>query len=125
LDYAKREGVQSKIIVGLDTIKREIDQPALPIGGFSFFYRNIGPLLPRISSASGPSVNGRWVIQFVVTEEGKIENPIVVKSPSESMNDLILDMVRQWTIRWIPARLNGQKVKYIFTLPLVLSLQGR
>ena len=67
------------------------------------------------------SVEGRVVVQFVVTEEGRVESPVVLSSPDPRLSRAALAAVRQ--SRFEPGRIDGQPVRVRFALPVDFSLR--
>ena len=67
-------------------------------------------------------IEGRVIVRFVVTKNGKITNADVVRPV-----DLLLETEALRVIRsmpdWVPAKRNGQNVDLQFTLPITFRLQ--
>jgi len=75
----------------------------------------------------GPSVRecgfpGRVIVQFVVTEEGKITRIKVVRGIDPSLDKEAVRVIRLFP-DWIPGELKGKKVKVRYTLPVNFRLQ--
>ncbi len=58
--------------------------------------------LPRVKSAT-------VLVRFVVTEEGKVEDPTIVESAGPALDEACLDAVRKW--RYSPALKNDVRVR--------------
>ena len=84
-----------------------------------FLYKNITYPAQAIESKQ----EGQVVIQFVVTKNGKIIDPKVVKSVSPSLDAeaiRIINLMPDWT----PGKQkNGQEVNSRFTLPVRFTLK--
>ncbi|MBO9567174.1 MAG: energy transducer TonB, partial [Niastella sp.] len=52
-----------------------------------------------------------FLVTFVVTEEGKIENPQVVKSISPEYDRTIIERIQKTTKKWKPAYFKGKPVQ--------------
>jgi len=75
----------------------------------------------------GPSVHecgfpGRVIVQFVVTETGKITRIKVVRGVDPSLDKEAVRVIRLFP-DWIPGELKGKKVKVRYTLPVSFKLQ--
>ena len=62
------------------------------------------------------SYEGRIIVEFFVNELGKVEDPQVTDSFNVTLNDVVLDKVRQST--YLPALQNGRPVKVKYFLPI-------
>lgn len=67
-------------------------------------------------------IEGRVIVTFVVTKDGKITNAEVVRSSDPLLNEEALRVLR-FMPDWIPAKRNGQNVDLQYTLPLTFRLQ--
>jgi len=64
---------------------------------------------------------GRMIVAYAeITEEGKVEKPRIIQSPSPLLNAPLLEALAKWVFR--PAESNGQAVavKALFGIPLSL-----
>ena len=118
LYHVKPHTARVKIIIGQDTIRQEVDQPALPIGGYSFLLSTIASNLSYSKEAIDNGANGRVEMQFVVNEEGKIEYPTFTKTMGLGMDEEVLRVFKDLPVRWMPAKWNGKKVKSVIVLPI-------
>jgi TonB family protein len=64
---------------------------------------------------------GRVTIRFIVTKEGKIMYPKIVKGIAPVADEEALRVVRLMP-DWIPGRRNGEAVNVYFTIPIVFKL---
>ena len=68
------------------------------------------------------SVQGRVIVQFVVTREGAIENPKVVKSVDPYLDAEALRVIKTMP-KWKPGKQRGKAVNVKYTLPIEFRLQ--
>ncbi len=61
---------------------------------------------------SGGLVN----VEFTVNEQGEVENPVILDTFNISLNEVVLDKVRQ--SKYYPATQNGRPVKVKYSLPI-------
>ncbi len=70
----------------------------------------------------GMCVQGRVTIRFVVTKEGKVINPVVLRSLEPNYFDKEALRVIGIMPDWIPAKHNGENVNTYFTMPVSFRL---
>ncbi|HYG38568.1 MAG TPA: energy transducer TonB [Cytophagales bacterium] len=85
---------------------------------FRYFYRNLK--YPEIARKT--AVEGTVVVEFVVSEKGKISNIRVKKGLSKELNVEAKRLVKEMP-PWNPALLNNKPVKSKFTIPIKFSLE--
>ena len=61
-------------------------------------------------------VGGMINVEFDIDEEGNVINPIIIDTFNVSLNDVVLDKVRQ--SKYYPATQNGVPVKVKYSLPI-------
>lgn len=66
-------------------------------------------------------IEGRVIVTFVVTKDGKITNAEVVRPADPLLNEEALRVLRSMP-DWIPAKRNGQNVDLQYTLPVIFRL---
>jgi len=59
-------------------------------------------------------------VTFVINTDGSVSD-IKASGENQVMNDESVRAVSKIKTKWIPAELNGEKVKYNFTMPFTLS----
>lgn len=102
-----------------DTIYRECDtMPEFP-GGWKEYYKfkNLNLKYP-IRDGDYDHIQGRVTVRFVVTKEGKIESPTIIKGLDLYCDKEALRIVSIMP-DWIPGRRNGEAVNVYFHLPIV------
>ena len=87
-----------------------------------YVYTNIK--YPKASRESGEQ--GMVVVQFIVNQEGMIEDPTLVRNVSELIDAEVLRMLDKMAneITWVPGKQSGKKVDVKFTLPVKFKLEG-
>src|SRR5262249_33182221 len=76
------------------------------------------PVYPPAAQAGG--LQGRVLLQAVITTAGSISGLSVLSSPDQSLTDAAMDAVRQW--QYEPTLLNGQPVEVITTIAVNFRL---
>lgn len=92
-------------------------QPEL-IGGMAELQRNIR--YPDIARKAG--IEGRVYVQFVVDEQGNVNNPTVIRGIGGGCDEEALRAVRK--AKFKPGMQRGRPVKVRYSLPIVFKLQG-
>ena len=69
------------------------------------------------------NIQGRVVVQFVVTRTGKVGEIKVVRGKDPDLDNDAVRVVRSLP-DFIPGKMNGQAVNVWFTLPITFKLQG-
>jgi protein TonB len=72
-----------------------------------------GPRLTRQLRSKGPA---KVIVVFVVSEEGRVENPQVWKSDNPLFDRVALDSVKKW--RFEPGKRSGKPVRFRFRVPI-------
>lgn len=62
---------------------------------------------------------GRIEVAFEVTESGHVENPIIVDTFNVSLNDVVIDKIKQ--THYLPALQNGIPVRVRYKLPILFK----
>jgi protein TonB len=99
-------------------IERESEFPGATQGWVRYLNRNLRYPQRAINLRQQGQVN----ILFTVTETGKIEEPILLKSVELSLDDEAMRMIKI-SPDWEPAEKNGQKVRSYKIQPIVFRLQ--
>ncbi len=86
---------------------------------FAFIKDNL--VYPDFEKENG--IEGTVYVKFIVTEEGKVMNPEVVRgvNGAPNFNKEVLRIIQQMP-NWIPGENNGKKVKVYFTMPFKFRL---
>ena len=65
---------------------------------------------------------GRVVVMFTITNEGKLENAKVLRGTFKSMDDEALRVIKS-SPEWKPGMMNGKAVSVTYTFPVVFKLK--
>lgn len=86
------------------------------IGGLAQLQSKI--VYPEIARLAG--IEGRVMVQFIIDEEGRVHNPVVVRGIGGGADEAAIEAVRQ--ARFTPGMQRGQPVKVRYTLPITFRL---
>lgn len=75
---------------------------------------------PQIARRAG--IEGRVIVQFIVNEDGTIENPRVIRGIGGGCDEEALKAVSQ--ARFNPGRQRGEPVRVQYSLPVIFKLQS-
>lgn len=76
---------------------------------------------PEIARRAG--VEGRVIVQFVVDEQGRVTDPVVVRGIGAGLDEEAIRAVQ--TLRFRPGRQRGRPVKVQMSLPITFRLTNR
>lgn len=96
-------------------------KPSFP-GGEAAMYTWLSQNIVYPPAASEEGVQGRVVVEFVVSKDGSITNARVVRNRHPALDREALRVIQAMP-RWVPGRNNGQPVKVTYTLPVTFKLQ--
>jgi protein TonB len=86
-------------------------------GGEAALHRYLATQTKYPPEALRRGLSGQVVVQFVVDEQGRVLDPVVVKSTAAAFNDEARRLA--WLMpRWEPGRERGQPVRVRCTLPI-------
>ncbi len=86
------------------------------------FRKYIAKNLQYPESAAKDSISGRVIVQFVINEEGKLVDPVIVRSASPALDEEGIRVVSASPM-WTPGKQRGKEVAVIFTFPINFVLQ--
>lgn len=69
------------------------------------------------------SINGIVYVQLVVNEDGTASDFKVLRSPSEDISRIALDILQEGTLKFTPGKQRGKPVKSYFSLPIQFGLK--
>lgn len=116
---------KSKEIVGLqndpDVFAIVEDMPEFP-GGEVALRQFIASHVeyPEIAKKNG--IQGRVYVQFVINQEGLVENPRIARGVDPSLDEEALRVIGL-SPAWKPGKQRGQAVKVSYTIPIIFKLQ--
>ncbi len=73
-------------------------------------------------SAMRHEIQGRVIIKFIITKDGTVENPEVVKGVDRDLDAEAVRVVKMLP-KWTPAKVNNVAVDSYFTLPVAFKIQ--
>ena len=71
--------------------------------------------------AQEAGIEGRVIVQFIVNEQGEVENPTIVRGIGYGADQEALRVIKQ--AEFEPGMQNGEKVRVQYSLPIVYKLQ--
>jgi len=93
-----------------------VEQMPELIGGIAELQRHVR--YPEIARKAG--VEGRVVVQFIIDEQGNVQDPFVVRGIGAGADEAALHAVRQ--VRFTPGMQRGRPVKVQYTIPVQFRL---
>ncbi len=96
----------------------EIRNISIKVGLSDYISKNVK--YPLKAEENG--IQGRVIVTLIITKEGKVTNPKIVKSVDPSLDKEALRVVRTLP-DWIPGRQNGKAVNVLFTIPVTFRLK--
>lgn len=76
---------------------------------------------PQVAMENG--VQGRVIVQFVVTKNGSVGEVKVIRSVDRDLDKEAIRLCKSLP-KFIPGKMNGQEVNVWYTLPITFKLQG-
>jgi TonB family protein len=73
--------------------------------------------------ASNAGIEGKVIIQFIVNEQGKVENPQIIKGVAESLDQEALRVVKQ--AKFVPGKQRGEPVRVQYAMPITFTLSDK
>lgn len=96
--------------------------PAFP-GGDGELMKYLSSHINYPPMAMENNIQGRVIVQFVVTKTGKVGEVKVVRGVDRDLDNEAVRVVKSLP-DFIPGRMNGQAVNVWYTLPVTFKLQG-
>lgn len=117
------EGVQQSAPQKADEDKTyvSVDKPAEFPGGIRALMTWLGNNISYPKEAKDNNLEGRVIIKFVITKEGKIRDAWIIKGAAPSLDKEALRVVKAMP-DWIPGEVVGKKVDSYFTLPVTFKI---
>jgi len=112
--------VPLEINLGEDEIFTVVDDQPAPVSGMRAFYKYVGDNLVYPKEASKAGIEGRVLIEFIVTKEGRIANLKCIEGNVELGNEAI--RVISTSPDWLPGTKDGKKVNVKMILPVTFKL---
>jgi protein TonB len=115
---AEEKPVEEEKVYNIAVIEQ---QPMFP-GGQEAMYKWLSEHINYPAAASEEGVQGRVVVEFIITKTGAVENVHVVRGRHPALDKEAVRVVKAMP-KWTPGRNNGQPVKVTYTLPVSFKLQ--
>lgn len=119
LGFCKKE--LEKINSGNQEFKIVLSSPTFP-GGKNLMDKFIAKNLVYPMIAMEDNIQGTAIIRVLITEEGEICNPKIVKSVGSALDFEALRLIKLMP-KWTPGNNNGTKVETFFFIPIKFSIQ--
>ena len=99
------------------------EKDAEPIGGLVNWQKKLSEELTlRINDPKFErGINGRVYVQFVIEVDGKMSSIKILKGMQKDIDEMVLDVVANLGIDWIPATQGGEKVRLLKRLPVTIK----
>lgn len=106
-----------------EEIFRSVEQmPTFP-GGEAALMKYLSSHLQYPTMAAENNIQGKVIVQFVVTKTGKVGDVKVVRSVDKDLDREAIRVCKSLP-NFVPGRQNGQAVSVWYTLPVTFKLQG-
>ena len=127
LTYSKlRERAKDTTLVvynGKDSVKMKVDAPPEMLGGPYAWQRYLNKTLRYPQDAIDNNIMGTSIIGFKVNADGTISDFWIKKSSHKSLDAESIRVLKNSTLTWIPATVNGKPVTVSHHLPMVFRLE--
>ncbi len=122
-EYKEEVIVEEKTPVDDNQVFQSVEQmPQFP-GGDVELMKYINSHIKYPTMAMENNIQGRVVVQFVVTKNGSIGEVKVLRSRDKDLDNEAVRVVKSLP-NFIPGKMNGQPVNVWYTLPVNFKLQG-
>lgn len=118
----KEEAVPDSVTILKDVVYDVVDTPTTFPGGAKVCLEFIAKNIKYPPQAIENKEEGQVVVQFIVSKNGKLLNPIVVKSVSPLLDAEAIRVINSMP-DWIPGKHKGENVNSRFTLPVRFRLK--
>lgn len=96
------------------------ESPVFP-GGLNSLSMWIAHHLIYPTSAAEQDIQGKVVVKFVVTKEGEVKNPVILRGVSRELDKEAIRLVTSMP-KWTPGKNNGTPVNSYIVLPVSFKL---
>lgn len=107
----------------VEEVFRAVEQMPMFPGGDAALMKYLSSHIQYPTMAMENNVQGRVIVQFVVTKTGKIGEVKVVRSVDRDLDAEAVRVCKSLP-DFIPGKMNGQAVNVWYTLPVTFKLQG-
>jgi periplasmic protein TonB len=103
-----------------DEVSHQYDKQAVPSEGLKIFYENFAnSFVVTDSIKTNNSI--KVMISFVVETDGSLSDLNVLKAENKEYGNQAIEILKSMP-KWIPAELNGNPVRSLYTLPITINL---
>jgi protein TonB len=95
------------------------EMPSFP-GGEEELYNFIANNIKYPDLAKKAGITGKVIVEFIVSEDGKIIEPKVVKGIGYGCNEEAIRIIKLMP-KWIPGKQDGKPIKVKLLLPIIFS----
>lgn len=114
---------ESEVVVEEPEVFTAVEQmPAFP-GGDAELMKYISSHINYPPMAMENNIQGRVIVQFVVTKSGEVGEVKVVRSVDRDLDKEAVRLIKSLP-DFIPGRMNGEVVNVWYTLPVTFKLQA-
>ncbi|BDD06047.1 M56 family metallopeptidase [Aureibacter tunicatorum] len=120
INSASAEGNLSSI--NNSEVYSQVDvNPEFP-GGLKAFYTQVSKVITYPQDAKEAKIEGRVFIEFIISKDGNIESPTIIKGVEESLDQEALHAFNTINTKWTPGQIDGKKVNVKMVLPIIFKL---
>ena len=101
-----------------DEISSQYDKPAVPSEGLNTFYKNFANSFV-VSDSIKTDNSIKVMLSFVVETDGSLTELNVLKAENPEYGNQAIEILKSMP-KWIPAELNGNPVRTLYTLPITI-----
>jgi TonB family protein len=104
----------------VEEVKVEAQQPCKNVNAPTLIY-HVDPEYPE--AARKKRLEGKVVLEAILTADGNVEDIKVLSSPSETLTRVAIQAFSRW--RYKPASCEGKPIRVYLTTTTTFSLDGR
>ena len=105
-----------------DKVYEKVDQMPVFPGGDQALMQYVIKEVKYPDDAKKAGIQGKVLVVFVVSKEGKVINPKIVRSVSPSIDKEALRVVSSLP-KWVPGKQKGKNVDVSYTIPISFALR--
>lgn len=120
VEAAQSVTVATEVVTGVSVEDEDLIQPYFP-GGTPAVVNYLSKNIVYPAQAVTEKIEGRVLLQFVVSKRGRIKDVEVVKS-AHPLLDAEAVRVLERMPRWVPGQKDGKPVNVKFSLPVTFKL---
>lgn len=105
---------------GNKNVYTEFESKPEPKKGLQQFYKYIGNNFRYTSASIKNKISGKIIIQFIVDKDGKLVEPMVVKSLGYGLDEEAIRVLLSYE-KWKPGQQRGRNVRVQYALPITLQ----